>query len=211
MKRVCEGLINISKVDPLVTMSTKDSMFDAAKALVDVHRVVILDEKGNIINILSQMDLLSFLLARHNFLGEHQPRPMTELGLIPSEVVGSLDEDANVMAAMRYMRDCGVSGIAVTNKEGQIITNFSATDLLSITADKFDLLTLSIKDFLLKMHGYLKVPVIGKMTESVDAIMLKMDFYRVHRVYIVDDNMKPQGFVSITDIIRFLTSPKRKQ
>jgi CBS domain-containing protein len=78
----------------------------------------------------------------------------------------------------------------------------------SITADKFGLLGLSIKEFLLQMNGYLKVPVVGKKSDSVDAIMLKMDFYRVHRVFIVDEDMKPTGFVSISDIMKFLSSAK---
>jgi CBS domain-containing protein len=102
----------------------------------------VVDDEGNLYNLLSQMDVVSFLLARHNFLGEKSSQPMEEIGLVPSEVVGSLDEDTNVMAAMRYMRDCGVSGIAVTNKEGKIVTNFSATDVLV----SIDLVQDSIRD-----------------------------------------------------------------
>jgi len=129
---------------------------------------------------------------------------MKEEGLIPNDVVGTLDEDTNVMGAMRYMRDCGISGIAITNKSGQIITNFSSADILNLNSDKFHLLTLGVKEFLIQVNGYIKAPVICKGSDSIDILMLKMDFFRVHRIYIVDEDMKPVGFVSLTDLMKFL-------
>jgi len=207
VKQSCGDLVNMSQRDPLIFINVNSNLLDAAKILQDCHRAVVVNENNEIFNIISQLDLVSFLLARFNFL-RRETIPMQQDGLIPGDVVGSLDEDTNVMGAMRYMRDCGVSGIAITNKAGQLITNFSATDLLDLTPDKFQLLTLGVKEFLLQVHGYLRAPVCCKANDSIDILMLKMDFFRVHRVYIVDEEMKPIGFISLTDIMRFLVGDK---
>jgi len=203
--KFCDTLINLSGQDPLIFLNFNCSLLEAAKILQECHRAVVVDESNRIYNIITQTDIVAFLLSRHNFM-ERQVRSMVDDGLIPSDVVGSLDENVNVMGAMRYMRDCGVSGIAVTNSKGQVITNFSATDVLSVLPDKFHLLALSVKEFLFQVYGYLRTPVVCKISESADVVMLKMDFYKVHRVYIVDKDMKPIGFVSMTDVIRYLAN-----
>jgi len=201
----CDTLMNLSGQDPLIFLNYNCSLLEAAKVLQECHRAVVVDENNKIFNVIAQTDLVGFLLARHNFM-ERQVKSMVEEGLVPSDVVGSINEEVNVMGAMRYMRDCGVSGIAVTNNKGQVITNFSATDVLGVLPDKFHLLSLSVKDFLLQTHGYLRTPVVCKIAESADVVMMKMDFYKVHRVYVVDQDMKPHGFISMTDVIFYLAN-----
>jgi len=202
-KKECGALMNLSQRDPLVTMNLQDTLFSAVEKLSESHRIAIVNNDSKLVNFLSQMDILSFILSGSCELPNMK---MNESDLTFMDFVGSLDEDTNIMAAMRYMRDCGVSGIAITNKEGRIITNFSSSDLLGLHCNNFSLLTLSVKEYLLCIYGFLKTPICCRVTDSVTSIMEKMDFFKVHRVYIVNENMCPFGFISITDFMKFFTS-----
>jgi len=54
------------------------------------------------------------------------------------------------------MKDCGISGIAVINKERKLITSLSATDFLYLEPENFDYLSLGIKSFLYKVRGFIQ-------------------------------------------------------
>jgi len=203
--KTCSEFINRSQRDPLVALTSQNTLLDAVKVLQDVHRLMVKDESGRVVNILTQTDILSFIMSRYDLVAS-VGKPLTESGINPTEVVGSLKEDTPVIGAMRYMRDCGVSGVAVINNVGQIITNFSGADLLRLTPENFSLIASNLKDYLYQVHGYLKPPICCKNTDTLETVMLKMERYNIHRVYIVDDGMMPTGFLSLTDIMRYLTS-----
>jgi len=118
-------------------------------------------------------------------------------------------EDVNVIATLRYMRDRGVSGVGIVDSSGKLIGNFSGSDLLGLTADRFPLLALSVKEFLVKMYGYPKPPVCCKSTDTVESLLLKMMVHKVHRIYLVDVNMVPTGIITMTDLMQFLWTPNK--
>ena len=37
----------------------------------------------------------------------------------------------------------------------------------------------------------------------METVLLKIHTYKVHRVYVVDNNMKPIGVISLTDIMKY--------
>jgi len=210
-KQTCGELINISKRDPLMTISENNSVMEAVHKLARTHRLLLTQENGEILHVVAQMDIIRLLLSRHVFVGSGADRPFPQIGLVAESEVGSMDEDLNVVAALRYMRDCMVSGIAITNKKGAIVTNFSATDLLGLTAENFDLLALPVKEFIVKLHGYLRPPVVGTRLDSLETIMMKMNLHGVHRVYITDDALRPIGFLSTSTIMEFLSQAARSK
>jgi len=202
--KTCNEFINRSQRDPMVSLTAQNTLLDAVKVLQDVHRLMVKDDSGRAVNILTQTDILSFIMSRYDLVTS-LGKTIKESGINPTDVVGSLGEDTPVIGAMRYMRDCGVSGVAVTNPVGQIVTNFSSADLLRLTPDKFTLIASTLRNYLQEVHGFIKPPICCKNTDTVETVMLKLERYNIHRVYIVDDNMIPTGFLSITDIMRYLT------
>jgi hypothetical protein len=98
------------------------------------HRLLVLNDDLSFAQIIAQSDVLKFLTTRHAFVGSAADRPFLEIGLTPETTIGSLDDDVHVVEAMRYMRDCMISGVAICDKKnGAIKTNFSASDLLAST------------------------------------------------------------------------------
>jgi len=130
-------------------------------------------------------------------------RPIGEVGLGPLGVY-SIKDDVATVDVLRYMKLLKVSGVAVVDKNGLLIANFSATDLVGLNEENFPLLALNAKDFLLRMYGFPKAPVYCRATDTVETIMLKFSVHKVHRLYVVNDTMQPTGVITLTDVMQFL-------
>jgi len=200
-------IINRSQTDPLYTISAKASLMEAVKLFArEIHRLAVVDDttpEHHIANIISQSDIVSLLASRGVYLGSKMEKSIVHAGITPLGVCTVLD-DVNVVAALRYMRDYRVNGVGVVDKAGRLISNFSASDLLGLTADNFGLLVLSVKEYLTRIHGFSKPPVYCTQSDSVELLLLKFAMHKVHRVYIVDKQMMPIGVITLTDIMQFL-------
>jgi len=47
-------------------------------------------------------------------------------------------------------------------------------------------------------------PVCCRLQATVEDVILKLSVHRVHRIYVVNDSMKPIGIITLTDIMQFL-------
>jgi len=128
-----------------------------------------------------------------------------------------------------------VSGIAVVNDAGILVGNISVNDIKLINFDLsyFNLLTLSVKEYLQKLKEFreskIKPPfrptsiqsylfqnignpedmpsVVTCLPNSALAEVVKLiTFYRVHRVYIVDNRETPRslGIIALHDILELI-------
>jgi len=199
-----ETIINESGMDPTVSITEETPLRKAVQVLTGVHRIIVRTPEGHFSGILAQWDIANFLFKRYIFRGSSFDQPMEDVGLIANKNVVGVEEDVPVMVAMKRMANKRFSGIAVFNKEGKIVTNLSASDFLGLTEDSFVLLTRTVPEFLNEMNGYLKTPVTCRPKDSIEKLLLQIHQHRVHRVYVVDENMKPTGFVSLTDIMQFI-------
>jgi len=203
------NLMNASRADPMYTVSCNSSLWDAVKLMsLEVHRLAVIEPgtpAHTVSNIIAQSDIVSFIATRGVWLGSKLEQSLSEVGLARRGVATVL-EDNNVISTLRYMRDFKVSGVGVVDKFGRLVANFSATDLLGLTAETFPLLSLSVKEYLNRVYGFHKPPVFCRATESVETMLLKMVVHQVHRIYLIDELMIPVGIVSMTDVMQFLLS-----
>lgn len=58
-------------------------------------------EQAQCSSIVSQLSIVSFILSHSNLAGATFHKPIIEAGLIPQSIVGAMDEEINVMGAMR--------------------------------------------------------------------------------------------------------------
>jgi CBS domain-containing protein len=95
--------------------------------------------------------------------------------------------------------------------EGAIVANFSVSDvrhLASVTnkADTEAALARPVLDFLRAHRGDapLAPPVTVQVTDTVLVAIQLLAESHLHRVYIVDEDRKPVGVLSLTDVLRAL-------
>jgi len=194
---------NISQSDPLVTVSSTTSLYDVVKTFAkEVHRMAVMDN-GVLKNVISQFDIVSFIATRGIYIGTSMSMSLIQTGLMPLGVV-TVREDVNVVKAIKEMQNYKLSGVAVVDKRGFLIANFSATDLLGLTEENFYLLSLPVIDFIKRIYGFPKPPVFVTAADTVENVLLKIVVHEVHRIYIVDERMTPLGVITLTDIMQWL-------
>jgi CBS domain-containing protein len=201
------SLVNVSRANPLYKITADSSLEEAVQLMAaEVHRLAVLDDttpSHYISNIISQSDIINFIVSKGGLCGSKMAKRINEAGLAPLGVATVLESN-NVIAVLRYMRDYKIGGVGIVDSFGRLVANFSATDLLGLTADKFPMLALPVKEFLQRIHGSIKEPVVTSSVDTIANLMNKFVDHKIHRVYIVDNQMIPIGVISMTDIMQFL-------
>jgi len=208
--QTCASLMNASGKDPVVKVLATDSLSEAVDMLEAVHRVVAYDASLRPIGIVAQSDIISHMLAIFDFWKSLLDMPLTSGESSHGEVLTVKDSDS-VIKALKLMKANKVQGIAVVNDSKELVTNLSASDFLNLSEDSFSLLALSVKEYLDEVHGYLNPPIYVKDGfDSYHTIMLKMKYYGVHRVYVLDKQKHPVKVITTTDIMKVLANPENQ-
>jgi predicted transcriptional regulator len=85
------------------------------------------------------------------------------------------------------------------------VANFSATDLRNFIIDDWANFTLTVEEYLTKNSTF--SPIYLKSNNILFSEMIKLfvtNEKKIHRFWIVDENEKPVGIISKTDIIKFM-------
>lgn len=118
------------------------------------HRIALFDAHGEITGIISQMDVMHWLLNNAEHLGPSGTKSIDELGLMtgrPPVVV--VNPHTPALMAYNTMATAGVSGAPVITDEGDLIANLSISDLRALTSEHFGILALPVAEFLALEHG----------------------------------------------------------
>jgi len=172
-----------------------------------VHRVPVVDEKNKILNFISQSDLNRYLCENIYLCGENQNKNVTELGL-SAKVVVYARGDAIAIQALDIMARNRLSALPVVDLDGDLIGNFSASDLRGMGPGDFVHLLRPIGQVLVLYNPRSLFPLTCKPTDSLEHVMLKLAGAKVHRLWVVDENKKILGVIALTDVMKpFLNIP----
>jgi 5'-AMP-activated protein kinase, regulatory gamma subunit len=83
---------------------------------------------GQIVNILSQSDIVRFLIPKMDNYTELFDQTVQECGLATRPPLTVRDTDLTIKA-LKLMHSQRVSALAVVDEEGRLVGNFSASDL----------------------------------------------------------------------------------
>jgi len=204
------ALSNLSQLNPFLSVSKEATLLDVMKIFAKgIHRLAVIDDK-HLSNVISQSDITNFLATHGNYANTKMGKPLGEVGLAPLGVK-SVREDVNAVEVIRFMKNTKTTGVPIVNKNGQIIANFSATDLTGLNENNFHFLQLPVMEFLVRMQGYPMPPVVTKATDTVESCLLKFTVHKVHRVYFVDENLQPTGVCTLTDLMQWFLATSESQ
>jgi len=199
----------LSRRNTFHPVSPHDSLLTVCEILSKgLHRVPVVNEKGELINIISQSTIIQFLDKNLSHLGEEAAKSAAQLHLGTSPVLSVL-KDQPAIEVFRLMDKRKISGVAVVDAEGTLVGNTSSSDLkLFIRTLSLDILKTDIMHFLNHIRQEsidIKAPTIScKSTDSLAICIGKLASTKVHKLFIADDESgyKAQAVVSITDILR---------
>lgn len=210
--------VNLSRRNPFLPCTYRAPLRDVMRVFAHgVHRVpVVKSEEPNIvINILTQSATNAFLAKNPElYLGDLAEKTLTELGLIQGEdKIVSVTDDTVAIDAFILMHEQGLSDVAVVNSRGVFQGCLSASDLKLIKDYKFRSLLLPVMDFVRAVRQeegriFKNFLVHCSPDTSLAEVIRRLAKELVHRVFVVNDAMKPVGVVSITDISRIVSGEK---
>jgi CBS domain-containing protein len=177
-----------------------------------VHRINVVDGNGRVRGILSQTDIIKFLLSKSHLFTDSMKATLESVKLGCGAVV-SVNAESSVLDALERMSEYYISSVAVVEPDGTLIGNISMADIrfifqhgryhrLWMNCSQFVSLALNQKG--LEHGGNDQFPFFdAHLSSSVEQVMNKILATHVHRVWITEPRTQRLiGVVSMTDLIR---------
>ncbi|KAL9652824.1 hypothetical protein ABK040_010856 [Willaertia magna] len=141
----------------------------------------------------------------------------THIGQLPLEKVGlglvqpiTVNEETSVLDALKTIAEQKIMAVAVVDKEGKLVGNFSASDLKGLYLEKLPNFEEPVKQYLthfspkslnpvsLKATGLTLIDVVNHLVKGTDHVM--------HRVWLCNDENVVVGLVSLSDIMKLIVN-----
>lgn len=161
------------------------------------HRVTLSDEKGELVMTISQSTFLKWI---GSYLEKESIglKTVEELGLGQVKPITIKDDDY-ILDALLVMNKQKVNAVGVVREDGKICGHFSASDVRGFSKDNLVTFTLDAQHWL-ESHSAksLHVKTVRPWTSLTD--LAKTMGHGVHSVWVVDEEGRPTGIVSKTDV-----------
>jgi len=201
-----------------VSASLKDAIIELAKG--ELQRVMIVDREfpqhsviemtdpePNVIAILSQMDVLRFLAENCAWMDREEVfhKTIEELGLGKRTPI-TISESTSAAEAFRLIHKQQVGGVALVDDSGRLVSNLSASDIKNISLQTLRLLNRPVSEFLTRnrRRAWWSLPICFSPHDTLKHVIMQFVATKTHRMYLIDENMKPVGELNLTDCMHQL-------
>eukprot|EP00808_Paulinella_micropora_P030308 g71911.t1 len=174
------------------------------------ERAPILDDEDRTLGIISKTDITYWMM-------EHRTAPSMQILLsvtvaqfqeahdVSWEYVTVLETES-VLKAIHMLNDKAITGVAVVDDKGVLKANFSNSDAMEIlsTPSLWKMLFVTVKTYLTSHSRKSLEVVICKPTATLESVIVALHHHKISRVWLVDDEKKPVGHVSHSDLVDLL-------
>eukprot|EP01133_Synstelium_polycarpum_P007335 gene7335-8541_t len=162
-----------------------------------VNRIAVVDADDEILDIVTQFDLIHWLHENLDKMGSKRTESIKNIGASNQYVMSVLKEE-QVIDALKLIKIMAVGGVAVINDDGILVGNLSGRDIKKIgkKGEHWKLLFSPVIDFVDRE------PIVCTDNDTIEDVIKIFVSKNVHRVYIVDDDFKTMGVITLRDIIR---------
>lgn len=212
-----EGLPNCDLrylVKQVATLNLDDSLDKIGDSVAGPsRRAIVLGEDGVPYSVVTQSTLLQFLHQKRNdiFGLKHggSAKDFCSAGVF------TINETKTAMTAFETMNRLQISSLAIVGEDGFMLTVVSTSDLVVGLAKMEDkssaierLKQCNVVEFALA-HRRPELrdratTIAVSPTQSLQEVIEKLALARVHRVIVMDEDRKPMGVVSLSDICRIV-------
>jgi len=202
---------DIGDLDPPLSVRPDCIAMEAVKLMVEhhAHRVLVTDEEGKLVTIVTQSRIVQLLAGVLDSVRERAERTLLELNLAESGVY-TINQSQPAVDAFSLMREKKVSAVAVVDSEGKLVDMISATDIRVVGFNLEYLEMLSKPAFEYTDFIRSKTPkkpefvVSCKQKDELAYALRLLMFWKMHRVFIVDEDNKPVSVLSLYDVLNVL-------
>jgi CBS-domain-containing membrane protein len=186
----------------------KSTLYDIVKKLShSLHRVPIVDPKSHkLTNVVTQSTIVRLLNQNPDMMGDLATMTIADLGLGVEPVVTVGLEDRTI-DAFKVIVDSKVSAVAVVDELGALTANLSLTDVRNlVNAEALKMLNAPVSQFIHFVHENelnIKYPSVAiKRSSTFKQVLSRMCSAQIHRVWVEDDEKRPVGVISMSDVMK---------
>jgi len=210
-----KDILHISGRNEYLAIMENSSLKDTIKLLSkpDIHRVMVVNEKKEFVGLVTQSKLVEFLLQNNDKLTPTMAKQVEQWE--PRVNLVEIKMNQFVIEAFKTIFDKQVSGVAVTNDEGELVGNISASDVKHLRVQPigelihdlyqpikhFMNIRSSMKERVMMANLPKSDPIFVTKTNTMEEVLQQIVSNGVHRVFVVDDNKKPMDVISLRDIL----------
>lgn len=208
-------IVNFSKRNPWNDLSYKAKFSELLDLLsnTSAHRVAITNEQIDIVGLITQSRIIRFFFDHKDVFQDNLSKTVEQVWGSKSEKgVLSIHHNNFVIDALKLMRDHKVSGLPIIDEHGKLVGNISAGDLKHLDATVEGLredLSAQIRSFKnITSTPSVQLPHFDPISVKKEDTLLKIVELclskKIHRVFVVDSEMKPTHVISLGDVIKAL-------
>jgi CBS domain-containing protein len=169
------------------------------------HRLAVHNADNRLIGIVSQSDIMMYA-------GQHlEQLPKSDMSLKDLRLtrgVVTMRADIILGDTLEALSTKGISALALVDVDGKLVANFSASDLRGLTRAVFSWFDKPTIDFLKHFGRGPKPPIVQSpdttLKDCAKELARLSKEERIHRLYLVDNDNRPVGVVSLSDIMPLL-------
>eukprot|EP00029_Vermamoeba_vermiformis_P005119 TRINITY_DN1689_c0_g1_i1.p1 TRINITY_DN1689_c0_g1~~TRINITY_DN1689_c0_g1_i1.p1 ORF type:complete len:339 (-),score=98.96 TRINITY_DN1689_c0_g1_i1:97-1113(-) len=208
----CLDLVNKSQRNFYHTIEDSATLQKAVNELcaTKAHRLAVLNKYGEFVSVLTQSKIIQYLakLVDDLHLGK---KKVKDLGLGKTPVISVNLNKSRALDAFKTIQMSNISGVAIVDDDGAIVDNLSVSDLKLLDYNKkmFDALLEPLEKFLKRKSTEITAkPVVVTQDNTLRDVLNILTQTQVHRLYVVDDQKKPLGIITLSDLMETFADPK---
>eukprot|EP00899_Mesostigma_viride_P001350 jgi/Mesvir1/11215/Mv03064-RA.1 len=209
-------VVDKSHRDPFFPISEYGNVYQLVEDLFSrgVHRAPVIDEDGTIVGIVTQSDVARLLAMNIDRLGAATDKTLEELLLAANLAAGNviaMSGKASAIHAFLLMLYNKVRAVAIVSTDGKLVAELSASNLRGIHERGLGALLQPVSEFLmdqqlLKPSAAPRLPMMASAHTQFGSVLTNLGIFRAHRLWVVNEQHKPIGVVSLTDVIQMIAN-----
>lgn len=210
-------LIDLSKRNPFHAVKDSASILQVLEIFekTGTHRVALVKDNGDIVNVITQSAIVSFFESYITQLGPAARKTLHFHFPLDKELI-SIKSSDQAIDAFKLMDKKRVNAVAVLNSDGTLYSVISAKDIkvLEQKGEKvlFNRLYLSGQEFCDLAHKDSGSTIVGgKPLQTLADVITKLSALKKHRLFVLGDDKKPLGVISLGDVCNSILKIAREE
>jgi len=176
----------------------------------NVRRVGVENQEGKLVGLISQFELVKFLLQEAKKSGLFSKLKLNDVPKVKEQTkLFIIKENEHAIEAFKMMLENAITGLGVVDESGHLTSVFSSSDIKREKASQelFTDLQLTVKEYLSKSKRYFKKEIDEKIlqigpNDPFISVLEKMVKNHLHQIFELDANKAPVKEYSLCDFIR---------
>jgi len=205
-QKTCGQIADYSKLDPFIKITSDTNLIRVLQTVsqdcMSLHRMPVVNSEGKLISIVSQSLLVRFL-EPHTKKFDFGTLSIGTLGLGLDKAVVTVKEEESVQVAVQKLKQHKVSGIGIVDQEGRLKGTFSPSALkyFGIGNKVLSIGGSTMREFVASVQLPKEYPLSVMKTATACQVISTFSQSGTHRIFVVDSENRPEGIISLVDVI----------